>query len=87
MEEPIQRPTETELNLQDQEKMKLQQLLERNSLPEVLHLFLKEGVSLADILEMTDDEMKELGIKAYGIRKRLLGLTGRPKEEAADWVS
>ena len=50
----------------------MQQFLEKHNLQELLTIFLKEGVALHDILEMTDQDMKELGIKAYTLRKRLL---------------
>ena len=69
---PIQRESKPELGLSDDERVKLQQFLERYGLQELLSIFMKEGVALHDILEMTDQDMKELGIKAYTLRKRLL---------------
>ena len=69
---PIQRETKPELRLSDKDRAELEQFLERNNLRELLSIFLKEGVALADVLEMTDDEMKELGIQTYTQRKRLL---------------
>ena len=39
---------------------------------DLLSIFVKEGVALDDVLEMTDMDMKSLGIKAYKSRKRLL---------------
>merc|ERR1719430_436143 len=69
---PIQRESKPELGLSDNERVKLQQFLERYDLQELLAIFLKEGVALDDILEMTDKEMEDLGIKAYKPRKRLL---------------
>ena len=68
---PIQRESKPELGLSDDERVKLQQFLERHGLQELLSIFMKEGVALHDILEMTDQDMKELGIKAYTLRKRL----------------
>ena len=61
-----------EVGLSDSEMAELQQFLERHDLSELLTLFLKEGVALADVFELTDEEMKELGIKTFGQRKRLL---------------
>ena len=68
---PIQRESKPELGLSDNGRIKLQQFLERHGLQELLPIFMKEGVALHDILEMTDQDMKELGIKAYTLRKRL----------------
>ena len=69
---PILREPKAELGLSDEERGKLQQFLERHNLQELLAIFLKEGVALNDVFEMTDKEMKDLGIQAYGPRKRLL---------------
>ena len=69
---PNQRESKPELGLSDKERVKLQQFLERHRLQELLTFFLKEGVTLHDILEMTDQEMKELGIKGYTLKKRLV---------------
>ena len=69
---PIQRTSGPELGLSDHERTKVQQFLERHGLQELLAIFMKEGVALHDILEMTDHEMKELGIKTYTQRRRLL---------------
>merc|ERR1712079_761003 len=68
---PIQREAKPELGLSDNERVKLQQFLERHQLQELLPIFLKEGVALHDVLEMTDREMKNLGVSAYSLRKRL----------------
>ena len=69
---PIQRASKPEMGVSENERSKLQQFLERHGLQELLATFLKEGVTLDDVLEMTDKDMKDLGIKAYGQRKRLL---------------
>ena len=68
---PVQREPKPELGLSDNERVKLQLFLERHSLLELLPIFMKEGVALHDILEMTDQDMKELGIKAYTLRYTL----------------
>ena len=68
---PIQRESKPELGLSDNERVKLQQFLEMHQLNELLPIFLKEGVALHDVLEMTDREMKNLGVSAYSLRKRL----------------
>ena len=65
---PIQRESKPELGFSDNERVKLQQFLERHNLQELLSLFLKEGVALDDVLEMTDKDMKDLGVKTYGVR-------------------
>ena len=69
---PIPREPKAELGLSDEERAKLQQFLERHNLQELFAIFLKEGVALDDVFDMTDQEMKDLGIQAYGPRKRLL---------------
>ena len=65
---PIQRESKPELGLSDNERVKLQQFLERHGLQELLSLFLKEGVALDDVMEMTDTEMKDLGVKKFNLR-------------------
>ena len=60
-----------EVGLSDSEMAELQQFLERHDLSELLTLFLKEGVALADVFELTDEEMKELGIRTFAHRKQL----------------
>jgi len=72
---PIQRESKPDLGLSDNERVKLQQFLERHGLQELLSLFLKEGVTLDDVMEMTDTEMKDLGVKKFNLRKRLLRVT------------
>ena len=53
------------LMLSDLDRTNLQQFLERHDLQVLLSVFLKEGVALHDLLAMTEQDMKELGIKAY----------------------
>ena len=65
---PIQRESKPDLGLSDNERVKLQQFLERHGLQELLSLFLKEGVALDDVMEMTDTEMKDLGVKKFNLR-------------------
>ena len=65
---PIQRESKPDLGLSDNERVKLQQFLERHGLQELLSLFLKEGVTLDDVMEMTDTEMKDLGVKKFNLR-------------------
>ena len=69
---PTQRESKPEFRLSDSQVTELQQFLERHNLSELLTLFLKEGVALTDVFELTDEEMKELGIKTFAQRKRLL---------------
>ena len=69
---PILNESKAELGLSDNERVLLQQFLEMHGLQELLTIFLKEGVALHDLLEMTDKDMQDLGIKTYSLRKRLL---------------
>ena len=61
-----------QFSLSDKEQLELQQFLERNQLQELLQILLEEGVTLADLLEMTEENMKEVGMKKYGQREKLL---------------
>ena len=79
MVKPTVRESKAELGLSDNERVTLLQFLERHSLQELLAVFLKEGVALQDLLEMTDNDMKGLGIKAFGLRKRLLRVIEKDK--------
>ena len=72
---PVPRESKSDCGLSDLERTKLQKFLETHGLQELLNLFLKEGVELDDVLQMTDEEMKELGIKSYKLRKSLLRAT------------
>ena len=69
---PVKRQPTLELGLSNEEAVRVEQFLETHGLQELLQIFLKKGVSVDDILEMTEEEMEKLGIKAYGLRKRLL---------------
>ena len=77
------RESRAELGLSDNERVTLLQFLQRQSLQELLAIFLKEGVALQDLLQMTDNEMKNLGIRAYGLRKRLLRVIEEEKADCA----
>ena len=72
---PFPRESKSDCGLSDPERTKLQKFLETHGLLELLNLFLKEGVELDDVLQMTDEEMKEVGIKSYKLRKSLLRAT------------
>ena len=72
---PVPRESKSDCGLSDLERTKLQKFLETHGLQELVDLFLKEGVELDDVLQMTDEEMKELGIKSYKLRKSLLRAT------------
>ena len=50
----------------------MKQFLESNEFVQYLELFEAEEISLDVLAEMTHPELKELGIKAYGHRHRLL---------------
>ena len=69
---PVQRQQTLELGLSNEEAVRVEQFLERHGLQELLQIFLRKGVTVDDILEMTVDEMEMLGIKAFSLRKRLL---------------
>ena len=71
------KPQQHQLNqlqtLSRQEQAALEEFLGRHQLQELLQIFTREGVTLTDVLEMTEDNMKEVGITKYALRRRLLG--------------
>ena len=69
---PVKRQPTLELGLPNDEALRVEQFLETHGLQELLQIFLRKGVTVDDILEMTVDEMEMLGIKAFSLRKRLL---------------
>ena len=69
---PVKRQPTLELGLSNEEAVRVEQFLETHGLQELLPIFLRKGVTVDDILEMTVDEMEMLGIKAFSLRKRLL---------------
>ena len=69
---PVKRQSTLELGLSNDEAVRVEQFLETHGLQELLQIFLRKGVAVDDILEMTVDEMEMLGIKAFSLRKRLL---------------
>ena len=60
----VKRQQTLELGLSNEEAVRVEQFLERHGLQELLQIFLRKGVAVDDILEMTKEEMEELGIKA-----------------------
>ena len=78
---PVKRQPTLELGLPNDEAVRVEQFLERHGLQELLQIFLKKGVAVDDILEMTVDEMEMLGIKAFSLRKRLLRVIQSQNQE------
>ena len=78
---PVKRQPTLELGLPNDEAVRLEQFLEMHGLQELLQIFLRKGVAVDDILEMTEEEMEKLGIKAYGLRKRLLRVIQSQRQE------
>ena len=65
--------TVRQYSLSDQEHVELKQFLKSYQLDEqLLQILLEEGASLADLFEMTEENMKEVGIKKFGQREKLL---------------
>ena len=78
---PVKRQPTLELGLSNEEAVRVEQFLEMHGLQELLQIFLRKGVAVDDILEMTEEEMEKLGIKAYGLRKRLLRVIQSQRQE------
>ena len=56
-----------------QERADMEQFLGRHQLQELLQIFMREGITLADVLDMTEETMKEVGVIKFALRKRLVG--------------
>ena len=71
--EPKQILTARQCSLSEEEQLELKQFLESYQLDEdLLQILLEEGAALADVFEMTEERMKEVGIKKFGQREKLL---------------
>ena len=66
-------PLPQQQTLSLQERADMEQFLGRHQLQELLQIFMREGITLADVLEMTEENMKEVGVIKYALRKRLVG--------------
>ena len=66
-------PLPQQQTLSIQERSDMEQFLGRHQLQELLQIFTKEGITLADVLEMTEETMKEVGVIKFALRKRLVG--------------
>ena len=60
------------LSVSDQASSQLKSFLEKNGLAQLVEIFVEEGITLPDVLQMPEEEMKRLGIKFYGVRRRLM---------------
>ena len=60
------------LGLSENETTAVEQFLVSHGLQVLVKAFLRKGVTVADILVMSEEEMEKLGIKLYSLRKRLL---------------
>ena len=66
-------PLPQQQTLSMQERVDMEQFLRRHQLQELLQIFMREVITLADVLEMTEETMKEVGVIKYALRKRLVG--------------
>ena len=66
-------PLPQQQTLSMQERADMEQFLGRHQLQELLQIFMREVITLTDVLEMTEENMKEVGVIKYALRKRLVG--------------
>ena len=59
----------------------------RHQLQELHQIFMREGVTLVDVLEMTEDDMKHVGIAKYALRKRLVKAVREERGDSGSTVS
>jgi hypothetical protein len=62
---------------------KLESLLKAEKLDGLLPLFLEQGINDSILVELTDADLKEIGIDKLGERKRLLHVFNQPAESPA----
>merc|ERR550519_197585 len=68
---PTPRNIKPVLRVSNDEKRDLQMFLERHQLEELKDVFQREGVTLDDVLSMEDDDMKDIGIETFSLRRSL----------------
>ena len=68
----VRRESVLGLGLSENETTAVEQFLVSHGLQVLVKAFLRKGVTVADILVMSEEEMEKLGIKLYSLRKRLL---------------
>ena len=61
----------SELTIYDKARADLCCFLHAYNLLDLQELLLGKGVELHDVLQMDSDEMEDIGIKVYKLRKRL----------------
>ena len=66
-------PLPQQQTLSIQERADMEQFLGRHQLQELLQIFMREVITLTDVLEMTEETMKEVGVIKFALRKRLVG--------------
>ena len=67
----LRQPT-LRLKATEEEMKELHDFLESNNLLELEPIFKREGITLEDILEMKDEEMKKIGIEKYRLRREVM---------------
>ena len=80
--EPKPQQQQQQQTLSDREQVDLEQFAGRHQLQELLQIFMREGITLADLMEMTEENMKGVGIKKYALRMRLLGAVREERGES-----
>ena len=73
--------------LSGQEQSDMVQFLGRHQLQDLHQIFMREGVTLMDVLEMTEDDMKDVGIAKYALRKRLVKAVREERGDSGSTVS
>ena len=68
---PTVRKIKPVLRVSNEEVEELEMFLARNGLEDLRDVFHREGVKLNDVLSMGDDDMKDIGIQSFSVRKSL----------------
>ena len=68
---PVKRDDSGDPDISDKQRQELHKFLCRNSLEELAERLVRLGVTLEDVLEMNDEDMRDVGIKSFKVRKQL----------------
>ncbi len=82
-QEAIPTPSQEPTTENDMKSTTLESLLKAEQLEHLLPIFEEQGVTDSILGELTDSDLRELGIEKFGERKRLLRVFNQPMESPA----
>ena len=68
---PVKRADSVDPEISDKQRKELHEFLRKNNLEELSERLVRLGVTLEDVLEMNDEDMRDVGIKSFKVRKQL----------------